>query len=92
MYDAVVNLGKRPTFAGAGPSLEIHFLDFSGDLYGARLRVYFVERLRDESCFPSAEALQSTIRGDIAMARSILAETRVLVYKEMFDCGLTVTH
>lgn len=91
MYDAVVNLGKRPTFAGAEPSLEIHLLDFSGDLYGARLRIYFVERLRDEQRFPSAEALQATIRGDIVKARAVLAETRVLVYRETFDCGLTVT-
>lgn len=88
MYDAVINLGKRPTFAGAGPSLEIHLLDFAGDLYGARLRIYFVERLRDERRFPSVEALQAAIRDDIAQARAILAETRVLVYKETFDCGM----
>jgi riboflavin kinase/FMN adenylyltransferase len=85
----VANLGCRPTFAGAGSSLEIHLLDFSGDLYGARLRIYFVERLRDERRFPSIEALRTAVRADIDKARAILAETRVLVYKETFDCGVS---
>lgn len=88
MYDAVVNLGCRPTFSGAETTLEIHLLDFSGDLYGAHLRLYFVERLRDERSFPSTEALRAAICDDIARAREILAETRVLVYKETFDCGI----
>jgi len=88
MYDAVVNLGLRPTFAGTTPSLEIHLLDFSGNLYGQHLRLYFIARLRDEQRFASVDALQVAIRDDIARARAILAETRVLVYKETFDCGL----
>lgn len=88
-YDGVANLGRRPTFAGVEPSMEIHLLDFNDDLYGARLRVYFVERLRDEQRFPSAAALQAAIRDDIARARAVLAGTRVLVYKETFDCGVT---
>jgi riboflavin kinase/FMN adenylyltransferase len=88
MYDGVVNLGHRPTFAGTGSTLEIHLLDFSGDLYGARLRLYFVDRLRDERQFPSAAALQAAIRDDIVRARRLLAATRVLVYRETFDCGI----
>ena len=88
MYDAVVNLGLRPTFAGTTPSLEIHLLDFSGDLYGHHLRVYFVARLRDEQRFASVAALQAAIHDDIARAREILAATRVLVYKETFECGV----
>ena len=87
MYDAVVNLGRRPTFAGEEPTLEIHLLDFAGDLYGARLRLYFVERLRDERRFPSVAALQQAIITDIAQTRAILARTRVLVYRETFACG-----
>jgi riboflavin kinase/FMN adenylyltransferase len=87
MYDGVVNLGRRPTFAGEENTLEIHLLDFSGDLYGARLRLYFVERLRDERRFPSMVELQKAIVDDIARARAVLAATRVLVYKETFACG-----
>jgi riboflavin kinase/FMN adenylyltransferase len=89
LYDAVVNLGQRPTFAGAGPSLEIHLLDFAGDLYGQRLRLYFIDRLRDEQRFPSVTALQAAIRADIAGARAILADARVLVYRETLDCGMS---
>jgi len=89
MYDAVVNLGRRPTFAGEERTLEIHLLDFAGDLYGARLRIYFIARLRDEVPFPSAAALQAAIAEDVVRARAILAETRVLVYKETFDCGIS---
>ena len=88
MYDGVVNLGRRPTFPDAEPSMEIHLLDFAGDLYGAHLRLYFVERLRDVQRFPSVEALQAAVRADIARARGILAATRVLVYKETLDCGM----
>jgi len=88
MYDAVANLGQRPTFAGATPTLEIHLLDYSGDLYGKRLRLYFIDRLRDEQRFSSVPELLNTIRADIAQARTILATTRVLVYKEMFECGI----
>jgi riboflavin kinase/FMN adenylyltransferase len=86
-YDAVVNIGRRPTFAAGEPTIEIHLLDFSGDLYGAHLRLYFVERLRDEQRFPSAAALQVAVRGDIDRARAILAAARVLVYRETFACG-----
>ena len=88
MYDAVVNIGRRPTFAGEEPTIEIHLLDFSGDLYGRHLRLYFVARLRDERRFPSAPALQAAVRSDIDRARAILAGTRVLVYRETFDCGI----
>jgi riboflavin kinase/FMN adenylyltransferase len=89
MYDAVANLGRRPTFAGEERLLEIHLLDFTGDLYGARLRIYFIARLRDEQRFPSTAALQAAISSDIARARAILADTHVLVYKETFDCGIS---
>lgn len=90
LHDAVVNLGRRPTFAGGAPTLEIHILDFAGDLYGQKLRLYFVERLRDERRFASIAELQAAVRADIAQARAILAGTRVLVYKETFDCGVNV--
>lgn len=86
-YDAVVNIGRRPTFAAGEPTIEIHLLDFSGDLYGAHLRLYFVERLRDEQRFPSAAALQVAVRADIDRALAILADARVLVYRETFACG-----
>jgi riboflavin kinase / FMN adenylyltransferase len=71
---AAVNIGTRPTFAGATPGLvvEVHILDFSGDLYGHSLTVQFVERLREERRFDSVEALLAQLRLDIAAVRKAL--------------------
>jgi riboflavin kinase/FMN adenylyltransferase len=72
-HDAVVNIGARPTFAEGGCSVEVHILDFSGDLYGRRLEVRLLERLRPEQRFDSAEALISQVQRDIDQARAVLA-------------------
>ncbi len=86
-YDGVINIGRRPTFAGSAPTLEIHLLDFQGDLYGERLRIYFVERLRDEQRFPSVESLQEAVVADIERARELLADSQVVEYREYLgDC------
>jgi riboflavin kinase/FMN adenylyltransferase len=67
------SLGTNPTFDGAGElSLEVHVLDFDGDLYDRRVRVAFVERLRGERRFPGAAELVDQIRRDVAETRRIL--------------------
>jgi riboflavin kinase/FMN adenylyltransferase len=68
----VVNVGVRPTFGSTEPTLEVHLLDFNGDLYGQDLEVEFVKKLRDERKFDSVEALQRQIAADIAAARLLL--------------------
>ena len=65
----VANLGTCPTFENAELSLEVHLMEFSGDLYGESLEVQFVTRLREEQRFPSLEALAAQIHADIAAAR-----------------------
>jgi len=70
--NAVANLGRRPTVGGAELRLEVHLLDFAGDLYGQHLRVAFVDRLRPERKFPSLDALKAQIAEDAAEARRIL--------------------
>ena len=70
---AVASLGTRPTVGGVEPLLEVHVFDFAGDLYGRRLTVEFVERLRDEEKFPSLEALVTQMHADATRAREILA-------------------
>jgi riboflavin kinase/FMN adenylyltransferase len=70
---AVVNVGERPTFGGAGLVVEAHLLDFAGDLYDARLRLSFQARLRGEERFASAEALVARIHEDVRAARALLA-------------------
>jgi riboflavin kinase/FMN adenylyltransferase len=60
----IANLGRRPTVGGEGTRLEVHLLDFSGDLYGRRLEVSFLHKLRDECRFDSLEMLTAQIRAD----------------------------
>ncbi|RJG11989.1 bifunctional riboflavin kinase/FAD synthetase [Pseudomonas cavernicola] len=67
----VANIGVRPTVEGDGSAhLEVHLLDFSGDIYGRRLTVAFHHKLRDEQRFASLEALKSAIDADVAAARA----------------------
>lgn len=68
---AVVNIGQRPTFDGGEITVEAHLLDYQGDLYGQRLGLAFVERLRDERKFESVDALVAQIRQDIERARMV---------------------
>lgn len=69
----VANIGTCPTFGNTELSLEVHLMEFSGDLYGESLEVQFVNRLREEQRFPSLEALAAQIHADIAAARRALA-------------------
>jgi len=70
---AVASLGTNPTFVAEGAlTLEVHVLDWDGDLYDRRVRVTFVARLRDEQKFESVEALIAQIRRDIDDARAAL--------------------
>ncbi len=73
----VANIGTCPTFDGQELSLEVHLLDFAGELYGENLEVEFMARLRDERRFPSFEELAAQIRADILKAREVLKELEV---------------
>lgn len=64
----VANLGVRPTL-GAGRSMEVHILDFDGDLYGRELRVGFVARIRGEQKFSGIDALRAQIARDVESGR-----------------------
>jgi riboflavin kinase/FMN adenylyltransferase len=73
----VANMGSGPTGGGARPRrprLEVHLLDFEGDLYGRRLEFAFLARLRGEQRFESLEALAAQIRRDVEAGRRALAE------------------
>ncbi len=70
--DGVASLGVRPTFGGGARILEVHLFDTNEDLYGERLRVEFVRRLRGERRFTSADALVRQMNRDSARARALL--------------------
>ncbi|MEN9797249.1 MAG: hypothetical protein RL653_945 [Pseudomonadota bacterium] len=67
------NIGVKPTFGGTEVTVEVHLLDFAGDLYGRELRVEFLERLRAEQRFGSVAELVGQIRRDVEAARSAVA-------------------
>ena len=73
--DGVASIGTRPTVDGEGVLLEVHLFDFSGDLYGKRLDVELVARLRDEQRFDSLDALVEQMHRDADAARAALADT-----------------
>jgi riboflavin kinase/FMN adenylyltransferase len=71
---AAVNIGVRPTFTtGRGELVEAYLLDFDGDLYGQALRLDFLERLRGERRFSSAEQLIEQMHRDVALTREIVS-------------------
>jgi len=70
---AAVSIGVRPTFGGGELLVEAHLIGFEGDLYGRRLRLEFLERLRDEERFESAEDLVEQMRKDVAQAQAVAA-------------------
>ncbi|MFO8071101.1 MAG: riboflavin biosynthesis protein RibF [Polyangia bacterium] len=70
-HPAAAYSGRRPTL-GHGPSLEAHLIGFEGDLYGRRVRLRFVERLRDELRFAGPEELSRQLECDVELARKLL--------------------
>ena len=76
---SVCNLGRRPVVDGREPLLEVHFFDFDEDIYGKRLDVQFVAKLREETGFDSLDALVEQMKKDDGAAREILARTEKAV-------------
>ena len=73
-WPSVSSFGTRPTVDGVEPLLEAHLFDFSGDLYGRRIEVEFVARLRDEEKFPDLPTLVAQMHRDAGEARRILQQ------------------
>lgn len=72
-----LHLGPRPTFEGSPPSMEVHLMDWEGDLYGQEVRVDFVEKIRGVEWFDSPEALVVQMHRDVAAVRARLASDGV---------------
>ena len=70
VYRGAANVGVRPTVGDLiKPILEVHLLDFDRDLYGQRIAVEFVHKIRDEEKFTSLEKLIATIQRDVETIR-----------------------
>jgi len=70
--DSVMNLGVRPTVDGTKLRIEVHILDFDGDLYDQPMRVEILQRVREERKFSGLDELKSQIAKDAASARELL--------------------
>lgn len=70
MYPSVTNIGNNPTFEGLDKaSAETHILDFNKDIYGKKIEVIFIKKIRSEKKFESAEELVVQIEKDVIVAR-----------------------
>jgi riboflavin kinase/FMN adenylyltransferase len=72
LLDAVANIGYSPTFDDHLFTVEVHILDFSENIYGKKIKVNFIQRLRDEKKFNNIEELSQQIQRDAEAAREIL--------------------
>lgn len=77
-WPGIANIGVKPTVNGTVPTLEVHLLDFAGDLYGCQLDVILRNKLRDEQRFASLEQLRSQIEQDEQAARAFFANRKQL--------------
>lgn len=72
-WPAMTNIGSRPTFGGTRTTIETHILGFRGDLYGRRMSVSFISRLRDEQRFRTPAELAAQLRRDLRATEELFA-------------------
>lgn len=73
-WPAAANIGPNPTFGENARKIEVHLIDFAGNLYGQTLAVEFVERLRDTRPFAGVAQLVEQLRQDVEQARKAVTE------------------
>jgi riboflavin kinase / FMN adenylyltransferase len=78
-FDGVANIGKKPTFGDADTGYEVHIFNYTGNLLGEHLRIYFIDWVRDQRSFPDAASLEKQIRNDIEHARKVLNEKKPIL-------------
>ena len=65
-YDAMTNIGRNPSISAENPlTIESHLLDFDRDIYGEKIRVSFVRRIREQKQFPNLEDLKAQLKADL---------------------------
>ena len=70
-YLGIANMGIRPTVGGTRPVLETHIFDFEKDIYGRRITVQFIEKIREEVKFDSIDLLKSQIKKILKKQRNL---------------------
>jgi riboflavin kinase/FMN adenylyltransferase len=72
-YPSIASIGMRPTFSESVRSIEAHIFDFTRDLYGTRIKLELIERIRPERKFDNPDALKAQIALDLSKVREILS-------------------
>lgn len=80
IYDGVANIGKNPTFGDVPMSYEVHIFNFDKNLLGEKIKIHFIDRIRDEKKFSGISELEENIRKDIEKAKQILAKRSDRLY------------
>jgi riboflavin kinase/FMN adenylyltransferase len=75
-HEGVANIGYNPTFGRTQLSIEVHLFNFTQQLYGESVEVFFVEKIRDERTFPTVTDLIAQISRDVEMAQTLLSARR----------------
>lgn len=70
--DGMLNIGTNPTFEGQSTSIEVNLFDFEGDLYGQKITIELIKRIRDEQKFPSVEHLKIQLQNDQLTVRQLI--------------------
>ena len=68
----IANMGTRPTVDGESPVLEVHLFDFDQYIYGQRIEIEFIKKIRDERKFDNINLLKQQIHADIDIAKDTL--------------------
>lgn len=71
-YFGMMNVGKRPTVSGKETQIETYFFDFNGDLYGKKLNINLLEKIRDEQKYDSMESLRSQLSVDQKICQKLI--------------------
>jgi len=77
LWPGVTNIGVNPTFGGGPRTIESYIFDFSGDLYGRSVKLFFVKRIREERKFPTPEDLVGQMKKDVLGAQEILSQVSI---------------
>lgn len=80
VHNGVANIGNNPTFEGGKMSYEVHIFDFNRNILGEKLRIHFIDRIRDEKKFSGFKELEVQIKKDIEKARFIISKKNDLLY------------
>ena len=85
LYDGVLNIGFKPTFYGGRlkkrkePHIEAHIIDYTGDIYGHPMEIFFIKKIRKEKHFKNIEALVRQIDKDAEKAKKVLHSKKIIL-------------